>query len=103
MARVLPRIELSGKTPADRPEGDSEKCEPQETGGPARAGHNSKSLVIRLNRKLASEGKAVVKNHRKNASVPGHEYRLLDTRMGTVRYLSLSDVEHMARELPVTS
>lgn len=60
-----------------------------------------KSLVIRLNRKLALEGKALVKNHRKNVSLPGNEYCLLDTAEGTVRYLSLSDVEQMARDLQV--
>jgi hypothetical protein len=95
MIRALPRIELSGKRSAERNSEDSKKLGPRERLGSPHVENNAKSLVVRLNRKLASEGKAVVKNHRKNASLPGHEYCLLDPAEGTALYLSLSDVEHL--------
>jgi hypothetical protein len=60
-----------------------------------------KALILGINRKLAPEGKAVVRTPGKATSVIGREYHLLDSQQGTKRYLSLNDVWHMARELGV--
>lgn len=57
-----------------------------------------KALVISINRKLAPQGKAVVKAPRDDV---GHEYFLIDSSLGTKRHLSLDDVKRkrMALEL----
>lgn len=58
-----------------------------------------KAIISRINRKLASDGKAVVKTHRNRASAANGEYCLLDSQLGTKQYLSLNELWHMARGL----
>ena len=58
-------------------------------------------LVLRLNRALAPHGKAVGKTPKKDRLAGGGEFRLHDCRMSSTRYLSLSELESMARDYGV--
>jgi hypothetical protein len=58
-----------------------------------------KAIINRINRKLAPEGKAVVKTQAKVTPVTGREYHLLDSQQGTKSYLSLNEIWNLARKL----
>lgn len=58
-----------------------------------------KALVLRINRKLAPEGKVVVKVPSTNEA--SEEYDLLDSRLGTRCRISLNEFWDMARALGV--
>jgi hypothetical protein len=59
------------------------------------------ALITRINRKLAREGIVVGKIHVRKKSERPASYYTLDTHSGTTRYLSLSELENLGRELGV--
>jgi hypothetical protein len=59
------------------------------------------SLVSRVNRKLAPQGKCVATTLKKKRLAGEKEFRLQECITGATRYLSLSELETMARELGV--
>jgi hypothetical protein len=59
----------------------------------------SSTDVNRINRKLATEGKVVGKT--KGVDRSKGEYYLLDSRTGTKRYLTLTDLKNLALEFGV--
>jgi hypothetical protein len=60
-----------------------------------------KGLIQRLNRKLAGERKVVGKTPGKSRPQKRGKYYLLDHSARTTRYLSLSELESIARQLGV--
>ena len=65
-------------------------------------GMNPRWLVLLLNSKLASSGSVISRTEGKRAD-RYREYQLLDTVSGEIRYLSLKEVEHLARGIVTES
>ncbi|MGA8442526.1 MAG: hypothetical protein WB762_13050 [Candidatus Sulfotelmatobacter sp.] len=100
--KILPKIDLStGKKLIVRPV----VAAPNKKIAKAKDQHSDvnpgpKTLVGRLNRKLASQGKVIGKTQG-GAATNGDYYLLDSTSPDTVHYLSLSELESLATEFGV--